>query len=127
MSSRGQNMKYIAAFSLMALLSCAHSHKNDELAWESWKGHSVDEFATHPYFKRLPWTKKEHDGGIETWLFRDQARYQTGAYCQSLGGCMDMPTFNCDNIFSVKSGIILGFEQSGSCPEAKEIKPQKTK
>lgn len=34
-----------------------------------------------------------------------------------------MPIYNCDNAFSVKDKIIIGFEQVGTCPEANVVRP----
>lgn len=88
---------------------------------EEWKGHSTDELMSHPYFRTLKVMKNEHDQGIETWIFRDQTRYQSSAYCQSLGGCMGLPYYNCDTAFSVQQGKILTAEQNGSCPPGNTI------
>ncbi len=95
------------------------------LAQEDWKGRNVSELKEHPYFQHLPITKIPHEDGIETWVLRDQSKFQTDAYCQSLGGCMGMPQYNCDNAFSVKDNVILGFDQSGGCPGPSTIEPRK--
>lgn len=121
-------MKTLMFFFILPTLllpSCAANKKKRALAWEDWKGRSTSELKEHPYFKILPITKKTHDDGNETWLLRDQSRFQSDAYCQSLGGCIGLPTYNCDNIFSVKNDLILGFEQKGSCPGTKTIEAQK--
>lgn len=109
---------------LSILFSCSSTEKQKELAWESWINQSVKELDKHPYFKNLPLKKIKHDNGIETWLYRDQSRFQSDSYCQSLGGCQGMPIYNCDNAFSIQDGIILGFEQNGSCPGPKVIQPR---
>lgn len=111
---------------LLVTTACSSPQKQEEkrtLALEDWKGHNVSELEEHRYFKFLPLKKIPHDGGIETWVYKDQSKFQTGAYCQSLGGCMGMPQYNCENIFSVKDGVILGFEQDGGCPGASTIEP----
>lgn len=99
--------------------------KKQTLMEESWKGHNVAELREHPYFKDLSIKKVTHEGGIETWVFRQQTKFQTGAYCQSLGGCMGMPQYSCDNTFSVKNDVILGYEQTGGCPDTKTSEPLK--
>lgn len=110
----------------LAITACSTPQKQEErrlLAQEDWKGHKIEELKGHRYFKFLPVKKIPHDGGIETWVYKDQSKFHTGAYCQSLGGCVGMPQYNCENIFSVKDGIILGFEQDGGCPGASTIEP----
>jgi hypothetical protein len=110
------------------IASCSTPRKGEEkrmLAQEDWKGHNVADLKDHPYFKFLPVKKIPHEDGIETWVLKDQSKFQTGAYCQTLGGCMGMPQYNCDNAFSVKNDVILGYEQSGGCPGASTIEPRK--
>lgn len=110
---------------LLLVVSCSSSKKRDEKkaeAWTEWKGKSIDEIKKHPYFKILPYTKIQNESGIETWIFRDQTKFQTDAYCSSIGGCIGVPSFNCNNVFSVKRNLILDFEQKGSCPGVKTIK-----
>lgn len=114
-------MKFLSLLTLLLIYSCTSVKENKRLAWESWKGRTTEELAKHPYFKQLPVTKIQHKDGMETWILRDQTKFQTDAYCQSLGGCIGIPIYNCNNAFSVKAGIILGFEQSGSCPGPKTI------
>ena len=107
----------------MILFSCS-TRKRDEkqaAAWSEWQGKSADEIRKHSYFKNLPLKKLKNQSGIETWILRDQTRFQTNAYCSSLGGCTGIPTYNCNNVFSVKENVILDFEQSGSCPGTKTI------
>lgn len=111
---------------LLTGFSCTSVNRDEKiLAWEEWKGRPVAALEEHPYFKTLPVSKIKHEDGLETWVLRDQARFQTDAYCQSLGGCIGMPTYNCDNAFSVKDGLILGYEQNGSCPGLKTIEAPK--
>ena len=115
-------------FILLALsfISCTSINPDKKvLAWEEWKGLPTSALDQNAYLKSLPVTKVKHPDGLETWVLRDQARFQTGAYCQSLGGCIGVPTYNCDNAFSVKDNIILGFEQNGSCPGVKVIEAPK--
>lgn len=108
---------------LFSLFSCSSTQDQKELARESWKGRSTKELGKHPYFKHLPIKKVKHEYGLETWIFRDQSRFQSDSYCQSLGGCQGIPIYNCDNGFSIKDDVILGFEQTGSCPGPKVIAP----
>lgn len=127
MQTNGVQMKkFLQALIPLTLLSCT-SVKHDQklLAWEEWKGLPTSALEKHGYFKQLPVEKLKHEDGLETWFLRDQARFQTSAYCQSLGGCIGMPTYFCDNVFSVKNGIIMGFEQNGSCPGIKTIEAPK--
>ena len=109
-------MKFLPLLLVLCLMSCSSRSENKHLIWEEWKGQSTELLAQHPYFKNLPLKKVKHKDGLETWVFQDQTKFQTGAYCQSLGGCMGMPIYNCNNAFSVQAGKILGFERSGSCP-----------
>ena len=104
------------------LLACSTSTPKDKkIALEDWNGHTTEELMSHPYFRTLGLTKKSHKNGTETWIFRDQSRYQSSAYCQSLGGCMGIPIYQCDTAFSIEGNKILTAQQSGSCPPAKTI------
>lgn len=105
---------------LPILFACAGQEKKQQ-ALNKWEGVKVSELKDHPYFKNLPMNKVKNQSGIETWILRDQTRYQTDAYCQGLGGCLGMPTYNCNNIFIVQNDVILDFEQNGSCPGPKTI------
>lgn len=119
-------MKVPLLVSLIVLFACSSKPtKNPALVREEWKGHTTKELEDHPYFKSLPLNKRKHEENLETWIYRDQSHYQSSAYCQSLGGCMGMPFYNCDSAFSVKNGIILGFEQNGSCPPVSTIEVEK--
>lgn len=102
--------------------ACARNEQKKELAQSDWKGLEASAILSHSYFKSLPHKIIKNKSGIETWIFRDQTRFQTDAYCSSLGGCAGMPTYNCNNVFSVQNNIILDFEQNGSCPGTKTIK-----
>lgn len=117
-------MSYFILVLSILLTSCATHKKNQKLVWEAWKGRRVEEVLGHSYFRTLP-LKKIHHAENETWIFRQQSKFQTDAYCQSLGGCIGMPTYNCDNAFSIKDKIVLDFEQKGSCPELKIINPDR--
>lgn len=114
----------------LVLLGCSHQKQEEIdqkriLALESWKGHSTSELLKHHYFGHLPVKKVKHDDGLETWVFRDQTRYQSSAYCQSLGGCTGIPFYQCDNAFTVKDDLILEFKQNGSCPPVGAIEVEK--
>jgi hypothetical protein len=111
----------------LVLVSCSSGKiaKKQHAAWETWKGEPVAKLDEHPYFKLLKVKKIKNTSGIETWLYRDQSRFQSDSYCMSIGGCIGMPIYNCDNIFSVQENVILGFEQKGSCPGLKTIEVQK--
>lgn len=113
---------YTTLLALILLAGCSTTKMKEKQAksWESWKGRPVSEIDTHPYFKNLKVKNKvKHDDGLETWVFKDQTPLQTGAYCQSLGGCMGMPIYNCESAFSIQNDTVLGFEQTGTCPELK--------
>ena len=102
---------------LLLLFSCAgKSQKQKLISFENWKGHSVKELDDHPYFKHLPLKKVKHSDDFQIWIYRDQSRFQSDTYCMSLGGCVGIPIYNCDHAFSVKDGVIIGFEQNGTCP-----------
>lgn len=105
---------------LLLFYSCSSQEKK-QLKMDEWEGIKTSALEEHPYFKNLPLNKIKNKSGIETWVFRDQTRFQTDAYCQGIGGCLGLPTYNCNNIFSVQNEIILDFEQKGSCPGAKTI------
>jgi hypothetical protein len=124
MTVKGLDMSYILLILPILLTSCASRQKEEKVAWEAWRGHRVEEVLSHSYFRTLPLKKIQHDE-TETWIFRHQSKFQTDAYCQSLGGCMGMPYFNCDNAFSIKNKVVLDFEQKGSCPDLKLIKPDR--
>ena len=114
-------MKLIPFLFLLIISACTHFKKKQISAQESWKGHSTNELKNHSYFQNLPIKKKINNDDTQTWLLRDRSKYQSKAYCQSLGGCMGLQAYNCDNIFTVKDEIILSFEQKGSCPGPKTI------
>ena len=114
-------MKRCFIIFLATLISCSSKEQKTQ-AQNEWVGVSVSKLYEHPYFKNLPVSKVKNKSGIETWIFKDQSKFQTDAYCQSLGGCMGMPIYNCNNIFSVEDSIILDFKQSGSCPGVKTIR-----
>lgn len=88
-----------------------------------WEGRDVSEIEEHKYFKHLPRKIVKNKSGIDTWIYRDQTRYHTDAYCQSLGGCISIPTYNCLNAFSVQDNTILDFDQEGTCPGINTIRP----
>ncbi len=101
----------------LTLFACASKSPDRFHAMSAWKGQDAKKLQTHPYFGTLAPIKRSHEGEIETWIFRDQSKFQTGAYCQSLGGCIGMPVINCDHAFSVRNGLILGYDQAGTCPD----------
>lgn len=121
--------RFILLFITLLIVACSTPSKEErEVALESWKGHTVEELKKHSYFRDLPVNKKKHPDGTETWIYRDQTKYQSSAYCQSLGGCMGLPYYNCDNGFSIKNGVIIAYQQSGTCPPIKTIyAPEKSK
>ena len=119
-----KNMGY-SLLTFFILISCASSDEKRKIAWESWKGKTTKEIEKHPYFQRLPIQKVRNTSGLETWVFRDQGRFQSDSYCQSIGGCLGMPIYNCDNAFSIKDNIVLGYEQNGTCPPVKVIEASK--
>lgn len=107
---------------LLVTVSCSSSKLREKQvkAWETWKGRPVSEVDEHPYFKNIKVKKKvKHEDGLETWVFKDQTPVQTSAYCQSLGGCISMPIYNCESAFSIQNGMVLGLEQTGTCPDLK--------
>jgi hypothetical protein len=114
-------MKTCLMIFMVTLISCSSKEQKIKAQTE-WEGVSVSKIDEHPYFKNLPVSKVTNKSGIETWILKDQSKFQTDAYCQSLGGCLGMPIYNCNNIFSVKDNIILDFEQKGSCPGIKTIR-----
>lgn len=105
----------------LTLFACASKSPEKIYALNAWKGKGSNKLQAHPYFGTLPLVKKSHEEGIETWIFRDQSKFQTNAYCQSLGGCMGMPVMNCDHAFSIRDGLILGYDQAGTCPDSAVI------
>lgn len=109
---------------LFIITSCSNVDEKRNAAWKAWEGKSTDEIKKHAYFKNLNRKKIEHKNDIETWIYKDQTPIQTSAYCQSLGGCQAMPIYNCENAFSVKNHVIIGFEQAGTCPDPKVIRPE---
>lgn len=111
-------MKFLF-FTIPLLVACSSRERLEKevIALETWKGRPVSELKTHSYFKVLRQRKIEHDEGVTDLIFRDQTRFQTSAYCDSLGGCMGLPTYNCDIAFSVKNDVILGATRNGSCPD----------
>lgn len=113
--------------SIVSLVSCSTRKMEEKriMAMESWKGRNVSELSEHRYFKTLERRKVPHDDGVENWIFKHQTKFQSDAYCQSLGGCMGMPQYNCEFAFSVKNNIIQGMDQTGGCPGTSTIEPEK--
>lgn len=109
------------------ITGCSSTQKKEDVARaiESWNGQDASALESHDYFKTLRKQKISHDDGIENWIFRDQTRFQTSAYCDSLGGCMGLPTYNCDYAFSVQNGKVIGGSRTGSCPSPKVMKFKK--
>lgn len=124
--SQGLTLMRMILLCLITLGACSTTKEEDQqVALEEWKGHETEELKDHPYFGYLPLNKKKHPDGRETWIFRDQSRYQSRAYCESLGGCMGMPYYNCDTAFSVKDHVIEAGQQNGTCPPVTTIEVQK--
>ncbi len=109
---------------LFLSISCSNVDQKRNTAWKSWEGKSTEEIKKHSYFKNLKRKKIEHKNDIETWIYKDQTPIQTSGYCQSMGGCQGIPIYNCDNAFSVRDNVIIGFEQVGTCPGVKVIGPE---
>jgi hypothetical protein len=114
----------LKALLLLLIFSCSTSKKKEE-ALSEWKGKPSSDLYSHPYFGTLPHEKITHKNGPDTWIFKDQSKYQTDAYCSSLGGCIGLPTYNCLNSFSIEKGKIIGVQQDGSCPGESTIKYKK--
>lgn len=116
-------MKLILFTLILASCSTRKMEEKRMLAQDAWKGRNVSELTTHRYFKTLDLRKVPHEAGTETWIFKHQTKFQTDAYCQSLGGCMGMPQYNCEYAFSVKENVIQGMEETGGCPGTSTIEP----
>lgn len=115
----------IYIFFLLITLSSCTSREKTVHALESWKGLNVSEIDKHPYFKNLKVIKVKHEKSPDTWIYKDQTPFQTGAYCQSLGGCLGMPSYNCENAFSVENDVIIDLERKGTCPGPRVIEATK--
>lgn len=103
------------------LISCSNIHQK---ALNSWKGHSVEELKSHPYFSEIPPKKTDQSGEVYTLTFDDDPRYGSSAYCGSLGGCMGYNMFSCEISFQIKDKVIVGVKENGSCPDAEIIRPK---
>jgi hypothetical protein len=111
--------KVILILALMNYMACGTHSKQQQEAQsivEEWIGTPVHELKRHSYYKNLPHTITRNKDGADTWIFKDESRWYTRAYCDSLGGCIEEPTINCISAFSVRDDVIIGFEQNGSCP-----------
>ena len=109
---------------LLSLLSCRSKSPTEEThEMQKWVGKSVSVLQKHPYFKNLPTKHFNHEGEAKSVLFTNQSKFQTGAYCQSLGGCIGLPVYNCQHVVKYKNDIITGIEETGTCPEAATIGP----
>jgi hypothetical protein len=106
---------------LLFLCSCTQIKKKEQLAQKSWNKHSIHEISQHPYFKNLSIHKTILRNGDEKWLLKDAPRYQSKSYCDSLGGCMGIPTYDCESVFTVRSDTIVSLEQKGNCPSAQTV------
>lgn len=107
---------------LVLLLSCSHHNGKDTSVSSQWRGKFQDELLEHPYFKNLKVIKTQSQQRSQ-WRYIDQTPFQTGAYCQSLGGCLGLPSYNCQYQFNLKGIVIEEFEMSGVCPPRKTIEP----
>jgi hypothetical protein len=106
---------------LFFLSSCSQLTKKEHLARKSWNNRSIQEISQHPYFKNLPIRKTIMSDGYEKWLLQEEPRYQTKSYCNSLGGCLGIPSYDCESVFIVKDEIIVSLDQRGNCPSAQTI------
>lgn len=121
-----KSMRQTLIFLLLATLGGACSSRTDteeahELA--RWNGKPLKELLDHPYFKHLPKKETIHQDGSKTILFTDQSKFQTDAYCQSLGGCIGLPNYLCQHVVKHKNDLITGIEQLGTCPGATTTSP----
>jgi hypothetical protein len=119
-------MRILTTILIMTLyVSCSTPGRDEKRlrAWSKWKARTTTEIKEHPYFEHLTPKIINHDNKIQTWVFLDQSKFQSDSYCQSIGGCRGIPVYNCENAFSIKNDLVLGFEQRGVCPGIKTIEP----
>lgn len=116
--------KFIFNLICFILLGCSSTTQTEEAhQLGKWAGKPISKLMEHPYFKTLPKKESSQEDGYKTLLFTNQSKFQTGAYCQSLGGCMGMPTYNCQHLVKYKDEIISGIEQMGICPSTDTTSP----
>lgn len=82
---------------------------------KSWEGKSVSELEAHPFFSKIPLKRKESDGEIELRNYEEPGTYRSRANCASLGGCIGIGSGACQNIFTIKKGVISQYEMRESC------------
>ncbi len=81
----------------------------------AWKGKPVSELESHPFFSKVPLKRKTVDGDVEVRNYEERGKYQSKARMQALGGGMGLPSETCQNIFTIKNGIIQKYEMKESC------------
>lgn len=90
---------------------------------EAWKGKSVSELESHPFFSKVPLKRKTSDGETEIRNYEERGKYASKARNQSLGGRLGLPSEVCQNIFTIKNGIIKKYEMRESCLSNPEKAP----
>lgn len=117
-------MRQILLLALLGFTACS-SRTDTEEAHElaRWNGKSIKELREHSYFRNLPQKESEQQDGSKTIIFTNQTKFQTDAYCQSLGGCIGLPTYNCQHVVKYKNDIVTGIEQLGTCPGTSTTSP----
>lgn len=101
---------------ILWLSACTHTKEKNEMLAE-WIGAPVTELQNHPYYSKLK-LKKEKKNDSEILTYADGRPMVTKARCDALGGCVGIESW-CENIFTVKDGVIKGLTLYGSCPFTK--------
>lgn len=108
---------------LLSILSCSHQRANSGPS--GWEQKTKEELLRHPYFKNLKVKQVSASNEREQLLFFDQTPFQTGASCQGLGGCLGLPSYNCQYQILLIKNKIHEFNSVGVCPPRKTTEPLK--
>jgi len=112
-------------FFIISLVFLSCSYRRNEEPRRGWEGKTKKEITRHPYFKNLKIKKVTSSNEREQLIFIDQTPFQTGAYCQSLGGCLRLPSYNCQYQVDLEKELIQKFHPIGVCPSHKTTEPLK--
>ncbi len=82
---------------------------------QQWKGKTLSELEQQSYFQTLPHKDKEGKDDAIVRTYTRRGKFQTKAYCQSLGGCDGIDSGDCYHVFTIRKGIVRSYKQQGNC------------
>lgn len=114
----------ILSIGLLFLISCSlFENPEREKILKAWIGKSVSELEGHPFFSQIPLKRKEVKGDKEIRNYEQIGKYSSKARAGTLGDGLGLPSETCQNIFTIKKGIIQKYEMKESCLTDKRKMP----